>query len=85
MGEEAADQAARHGMDLVMIKQSEAKRGLVLLPRRWVVERRFGRAARCRRLARDNERRTQFPAGLAAVAFVRLMLSETVSLFASGS
>jgi len=32
---------------------TEAKRGFVLLPRRWVVERSFAWAARFRRLARD--------------------------------
>ena len=33
-----------------------AKRGFVLLPKRWVVERSFALAARFRRLARDYER-----------------------------
>jgi len=33
-----------------------AKRGFVLLARRWVVERSFAWAARFRRLARDYER-----------------------------
>ena len=32
-----------------------AKRGFVLLPRRWVVERRFAWAARFHKLARDYE------------------------------
>ena len=35
---------------------AEAKRGFILLPRRWVVERSFAWAARFRRLARDYER-----------------------------
>ena len=35
---------------------SEAKRGVVLLPRRWVVERSFGWVSRFRQLARDYER-----------------------------
>jgi hypothetical protein len=38
------------------VKYPEAKRGFVLLPRRWVVERSFAWAARFRRLARDYER-----------------------------
>ena len=38
------------------IKLSEAKKGFVLLPRRWVVERSFGWLARFRRLSRDFER-----------------------------
>jgi transposase len=36
-----------------MIKPGEAKKGFVLLPRRWVVERSFGWLNRFRRLARD--------------------------------
>jgi transposase len=84
-GEEAAKQAARHGIDLLVVKHIEAKRGFVLLPRRWVVERSFGWAARFRRVARDYERLTQTLAGLHYVAFVCLMLSKTASLFAPGS
>ena len=43
-------------MELLVIKLAEAKKGFVLLPRRWVVERSFGWMARFRRLARDYER-----------------------------
>ena len=45
-----------HGIELAVVKLPEAKRGFVLLPRRWVVERDFAWAARFRRLARDYER-----------------------------
>lgn len=38
-GELPAAQAKAEGIDLVVIKLPEAKRGFVLLPRRWVVER----------------------------------------------
>lgn len=55
-GEEAAKAAAEHGMQLVVVKHEEAKRGFVLLPRRWVVERSFAWTSRFRRLARDYER-----------------------------
>jgi transposase len=50
-GEIAAQAAAQHGIQLEVIKHTEAKRGFVLLPRRWVVERSFAWAARFRRLA----------------------------------
>jgi transposase len=43
-GQTAAD-AARHGIQLEVVKHTEAKRGFVLLPRRWVVERSFAWAA----------------------------------------
>jgi transposase len=57
--------AARHGIKLEVVKRPEAKRGVVLLPRRWVVERTFGWAARFRRLARDSEWLSETLAGLA--------------------
>lgn len=84
-GQEAAAQAKQHGIDLLVVKHAEAKKGFVLLPRRWVVERSFGWAARFRRLARDYERLADTRCGLHFVAFACLMLSKTVSLFASGS
>ena len=55
-GEAAEEAAAEHGIQLEVVKHTEAKRGFVLLPRRWVVERSFAWAARFRRLARDYER-----------------------------
>jgi transposase len=74
-GEHAAEAAARHGIQLEVVKLSTAKRGFVLLPRRWVVERSFAWMARFRRLARDYERVPQTFAGLHWVAFITLMLS----------
>jgi transposase len=41
-GEAAARQGQEHGIRLEVVKLSEAKKGFVLLPRRWVVERSFG-------------------------------------------
>jgi transposase len=46
-------QAAAQGIQLIVVKLPEAKRGFVLLPRRWVIERSFGWMARFRRLARN--------------------------------
>jgi len=80
-GEEPAAQAAAQGVKLEVVKLAEAKRGFVLLPRRWVVERSFGWAARFRRLARDYERLPTTLAGLHWLAFTALMLK---SLFPSG-
>ena len=45
-GDTAANEAGEHGVELHVVKLPEAKRGFVLLPRRWVVERSFGWAAR---------------------------------------
>jgi transposase len=80
-GEAAQEQAQDHGIRLVVVKHSEPKRGFVLLPRRWVVERSFAWAARFRRLARDYERMTETLIGLHFVAFVCLMLNQVVKLF----
>ena len=60
-----------------MIKLPEARRGFVLLPRRWVVERSFAWSSRFRRLARDYERLPETVAGLHFVAFVCIMLQRS--------
>jgi transposase len=52
-GEQAAADAEAKGIRLEVVKLPTAKRGFVLLPRRWVVERSFAWMARFRRLARD--------------------------------
>jgi transposase len=74
-GDEAAEAAESHGIRLEVVKHPEAKRGFVLLPRRWVVERSFAWAARFRRLARDYERLPETLAGLHFIAFACLLLS----------
>ncbi|MGI4831195.1 MAG: transposase [Janthinobacterium lividum] len=55
-GPNAAEAAQQHGLRLEVVKHPMVKRGFVLLPRRWVIERSFASAARFRRLARDYER-----------------------------
>lgn len=74
-GENPAAAAAEHSIRLEVIKLSEAKKGFVLLPRRWVVERSFGWAARFRRLARDYERLSVTLSGFHWLAFASLMLN----------
>ena len=73
-GEEPAEAAAARGIELAVVRLPEAKRGFVLLPRRWVVERSFAWATRFRRLAKDYERLPETVAGLHFVAFACLML-----------
>jgi transposase len=72
--------AAAHGIRLDVVKLAEAKRGFVLLPRRWVVERSFAWKSRFRRLVRDYERRLAVLAGLHLVAFVCLELTQAAPL-----
>lgn len=74
-GEDPAAAAAAEGVKLVVVKLEEAKRGFVLLPKRWVVERSFAWASRFRRLARDYERLPTSLAGLHWLAFLTLMLN----------
>lgn len=74
-GAEPAAQAEEKGIHLIVIKLPEAKRGFVLLPRRWVVERSFAWAARFRRLGRDYERLAPTFAGFHWLAFIALMLN----------
>ncbi len=77
-GEDAAFQAEQAGIRLTVVKHTEAKRGFVLLPRRWVVERTFGWLGRFRRLARDYERLAKTLEGWHWLAFVALLLSRAV-------
>ena len=79
-GEDAEQAAAGWGMRLEVVKLPEAKRGFVLLPRRWVVERSHGWLARFRRLAKDYERLPETLAGLHLVAFSILMLARMLKL-----
>ena len=81
-GGSPAGAAMEHGIRLGVVKLEEAKRGFVLLPRRWVVERSFAWAARFRRLAKDYERLPGTVAGLQFVAFVTPMLHRLVTTVA---
>jgi transposase len=79
-GEPAAEAAAAQGIRLEVVKLPDAKRGFVLLPRRWVVERSNAWLARFRRLARDYERLPETLAGLHFLAFAILLLARFVAL-----
>ena len=63
-----------------MIKLGEAKKGFVLLPKRWVVERSFAWASRFRRLAEDYERLPDVLRGLHFMVFAVLMLPKAIPL-----
>jgi len=65
------------------VKAPEAKRGFVLLPRRWVVERSFAWATRCRRLVKDYERYASTLAGLNMVSCVCIMLKQAGKIMTS--
>lgn len=79
-GEDAAHAAELSGIKLFVVKLEEAKRGFVLLPRRWVVERSFGWLSRFRRLARDYERLPDTLAGFHFMVFAILLLVKAADL-----
>jgi transposase len=81
-GENASDAAEEHGIKLEVVKLPTAKKGFVLLPRRWVVERSFGWMSRFRRLARDYERLPETLAGLHILALTILMLKNVAEVLA---
>ena len=82
-GEKPAKSAREHGIELEVVRLPEAKRGFVLLPRRWVVERSFAWATRFRRLVKDYERYPSTLADLHIVAFVCLILNQASQLVAN--
>ena len=82
-GERPAEEAEAHGIRLEVVKHLEAKRGFVLLPRRWVVERDFAWASRFRRLVKDYERLPTTLAGLHFVAFACLFLHRAIVVLRS--
>ena len=83
-GERPREAAAAHGIELAVVKHTEATRGFVLLPRRWVVERSFAWVARLRRMARDYERLPETVAGIHLAGFVIVMLAQAMPHLAPG-
>jgi transposase len=81
-GTAPAAAAQQHGIELEVVKLPDAKRGFVLLPRRWVVERSFAWTARFRRLARDYERLQSTLEGFHYVAFALLALTKALPILA---
>jgi hypothetical protein len=63
-------------LDIVVeiVKRTGDVKGFKVLPRRWVVERSFGRLVRSRRPDRDYERLTATSEAVIKVVMIRLML-----------
>lgn len=55
-GELCVPAAKQHGITLEVVRPPQAKRGFLLLPGCWVVERPFAWATKCRRLVKGCER-----------------------------
>jgi transposase len=78
-GEQAAAAATAQGIRLEVVKLPDATRGVVVLPRRWVVARSCAWMARFRRLARDYERLPETVAGLHFLACALVMLKRFIT------
>lgn len=79
-GDQATQDAEAHHLHLEVVKLPEARKGFVLLPRRWVVERSFAWTGRFRRLTRDYERLANTLASMHVVAFSTLLLKRVIEL-----
>lgn len=82
-GDRPAAAAKAHGIALEVVKLPNAKRGFVLLPRRWVVERSFAWETWFRRLVKDYEQCASTPADLHLVAFACIMLKQVAQIATS--
>jgi len=79
-GSKPAKAAREQGITLEIIRLPQAKRGFVLLLRRWIVKRSFAWATRCRRLVKDYERCASTLAAMHTIAFAGLMLKNAANL-----
>ena len=64
----------RPGWELEVKTREPGVKGFAVLPKRWVVERSFAWAGRCRRHSKDYERRTDSSESMIRVSAVHLML-----------
>jgi transposase len=62
-----------------IIKRSDAAKGFEVLPRRWVVERKFAWLGRCRTLTKDFENLSRNALAFLKLASIRLMLRRLCS------
>jgi transposase len=79
-GEKASSAVCDQGIHLQVVKLPEAIRGLVLLPKRWVVERSFAWSTRGRSLVKEYVRYAETSAGLHVFAFACIMLAKVASI-----
>ncbi len=56
-----------------IVTRGDQRKGFVVLPKRWIVERTLAWLNRCRRLAKDFENRTRYAVAFVHLASIRLM------------
>ena len=59
---------------LDIVRKPQGQQGFAVAPRRWVVERFFAWLGRCRRLAKDYERRVESSLAWLQLAVIRLLI-----------
>ena len=67
-------------VNVEIVKRSDAARGFLVLPKRWVVERTFAWLGRCRRLAKDRECLNANALAFLKLASIRLMIRKICNL-----
>jgi len=73
-GEGFARIARRLGREIEIVKRSDDRKGFVVLPKRWIVERTFGWLGRYRRLSKDYESLATSSVAMIQIAMTNLML-----------
>jgi putative transposase len=73
-GEDFAKIAKRLGREIEVVKRSDDRKGFVVLPKRWIVERTFGWLGRYRRLSKDYESLVASSVAMIQIAMTNLML-----------
>ena len=82
-GAATATEVMSAGLPLEIVKRSDAAKGFVVLPKRWIVERTFGWLGRCRRLTKDFENLARSHVAFVILAMIRLMLRRIARLRAA--
>jgi putative transposase len=71
---------ANFAVDVEISLRPRDKKGFVLLPQRWVVERTFAHLGRSRRLSKDYEKLTQHSASMVYLASIQRLLKRLVPI-----
>ncbi len=80
-GEATATAVARIGAwDLEIVKRSDTAKGIIVLQKRWIVERTLSWLGRCRRLSKHLENLARSALAFLRLAMIRLMMRRIVRL-----
>lgn len=77
-GEDFEKVAQRLGREIEIVKRSDDRKGFVVLPKRWIVERTFGWLGKYRRLSKDYESKVSSSVAMIQIAMTNLMLHRLI-------